>query len=131
MTTPPRRPFVIQALAGLLTFYAMAGVWLAMTMGSNRDPRFHWIPLVIGGLAFAVSAGLAALAVLRLERRGPTMLMVCALIGATLCIAMPAAVRDTVITRDMWLAAIAGGLLFAAFLLLAARFIRLYLRSIG
>ena len=131
MTAPRRRPFVIQALAGLLTFYAMAGVWLAMTMGSNRDPRFHWIPLVVGGIAFAISAGVAALAVLRLERRGPLMLMICAVMGGVLCIAMPVAVRDGVITRDMWLASIAGGLLFAAFLLLAARFVRLYLRTIG
>ena len=131
MTAPRRRPFIIQALAGLLTFYAMAGVWLAMTMGSNRDPRFHWIALVVGGAAFALSAGVAALAVLRLERRGPLMLVICAAIGAALCIGMPAAVRDGAITRDMWLASIAGGLLFAAFLLLAARFVRLYLRSIG
>jgi len=39
-------------------------------------------------------------------------------------------VRDAVVTRDMWMAAVAGGLLFAAFLLLAARYIQLYLRTI-
>lgn len=126
-----RRPFVVQALAGLLTFYAMAGAWLAMTMANNRDPRFHWLPLVIGGVAFAISAGVAALAVWRIESRAPMVLIICAVIGATLCIAMPAAVRGAVISRDTWLAAIAGGLLFGAFLLLAARYIRLYLRSTG
>ena len=129
--TAPRRPFIIQALAGLLTFYAMAGAWLVMTMANNRDPRFYWIPLVIGGAAFAISAGVAALAVWRIESRAPMMLIICAVIGATLCIAMPAAVRGAMITRDTWLLAIAGGLLFAAFLVLAARYIRLYLRSIG
>jgi hypothetical protein len=129
--TASRRPFIVQALAGLLTFYAMAGAWLAMTMANNRDPRFHWIPLVIGGAAFAISAGVAALTVWRIESRAPIMLIICAVIGATLCIAMPAAVRGAMITRDTWLLAIAGGLLFAAFLLLAARYIRLYLRSIG
>ena len=114
----------------MLTFYAMAGVW---RRGDGHHPgsRFHWIPLVAGGAVFAISAGVAALAVLRLEARGPLMLMLCAAVGAALCIAMPAAVRDAAITRDMWIASIAGGLLFAAFLLLAARFIRLYLRSIG
>ena len=125
-----RRPFLMQTLAALLTMYAMAGVWLAMTMGTARDSRFHWLPLVIGGGAFAISAGLAALAVWRVETRAPKLLIICAVIGATLCMAMPAAVRGVVIGRDTWMAAIAGGLLFAAFLLLAARYIRLYLRSI-
>jgi hypothetical protein len=129
--TAQRRPFIVQALAGLLTFYAMAGAWLAMTMGTTRDPRFYWVPLVIGGAAFAISAGIAALAVWRLEARAPLTLMICAVVGATLCTAMPAAVRGAMITRDTWLLAIAGGLLFAAFLLLAARYVRLYLRSIG
>ena len=127
--TAPRRPFLMQTLAALLTLYAMAGVWLAMTMGSARDARFHWMPLVIGGGAFAISAGIAALAVWRIEPRAPKLLIVCAVIGATLCMAMPAAVRGAVISRDTWMAAIAGGLLFAAFLLLAARYIRLYLQS--
>jgi hypothetical protein len=57
-------------------------------------------------------------------------LIVCAVIGATLCIALPLGVRDAVVTREMWTAAVAGGLLFAAFLLLAARYIQLYLRTI-
>jgi hypothetical protein len=125
------RPFLMQTLAALLTLYAMAGVWLALTMATARDTRFHWVPLAIGGAAFAVSAGIAALAVWRIEPRAPKLLIICAAVGATLCIAMPAAVRGTVIGRDTWMAAIAGGLLFAAFLLLAARYIRLYLRSIG
>ena len=129
MTGKPRA-FLIQTLAALLTFYAMAGVWLALTMVGNRDPRFHWIALAIGGAGFAISAGLSALAVWRRETRAPIVLIVCAVIGATLCIAMPLGVRDAVVTRDMWMAAVAGGLLFAAFLLLAARYIQLYLRTI-
>lgn len=120
-----RLPFLIQVLAALLTFYAMAGVWLAMTMVVDRDPRFHWLPLAIGGVAFAASAGVAALATWRREPRAPTMLTLCAAIGAILCIAMPLGVRGAVVTRDSWLVAIAGGLLFAAFLILAARYVRL------
>ena len=123
------RPFLIQALAALLTFYAMTGVWLAMTMAGSRDPRLHWVPLLVGGAAFGISAGLAAITVWRREQRGPVMLMVCAVVGATLCSAMPAAVRGAVHDRSTWLAAAGGGLLFAAFLLLAARYVRLYLRS--
>ena len=125
--TAARPPFLVQVLAGLLTLYAMAGVWLAMTMAGDRDPRFHWLPLAIGGAAFAISAGAGALAVWRQEPRGPMTLIICAVIGAALCGAMPFAVRDAVISRDTRLVSIAGGLLFAAFLVLAARFIRLSL----
>ena len=125
----PARSILLQALAGLLTFYAMAGVWLAMTMGTTRDPRFHWLPLVVGGLAFAASAGIAALAVWRRESKGPAALIVCGIIGAILCMAMPLAVRGAPVGRDSWLVSIAGGLLFAAFLLLAARFVRLASRD--
>ncbi len=123
------RPFLVQALSALLTFYAMTGVWLALTMAGSRDPRLHWGPLVIGGVAFAVSAGLAALAVWRRESRAPAALMVCAVVGAVLCAAMPAAVRGSVHARGTWTAALGGALLFGAFLLLAARYMRLYLRS--
>ena len=131
MTAPPRRPFLMQVLAALLTFYAMTGVWLAMTMLGGRDPRFHWAPLAIGGVAFAISAGAAALSVWRVESRAPMVLTFCAAVGAILCAAMPAAVRGAMATRNIWLSAIGGGLLFAAFLLLAARYIKLYQRSVG
>jgi hypothetical protein len=123
------RPFLIQALAALLTFYAMTGVWLALTMAGSRDPRLHWVALLVGGAAFAISAGLAALTVWRREKRGPSMLMACAVVGATLCAAMPAAVRGAVHDRNTWIAAAGGGLLFAAFLVLAAHYVRLHLRS--
>jgi hypothetical protein len=125
------RPFLIQALAGLLTFYAMAGAWLAMMLGSTRDPRLHWAPLAVGGAVFALSAGGAALAVWRQQPRAPMMLTACAVIGAALCAAMPLAVRGVESDRATWVGAVGGGLLFAAFLLLAARYIQLYLRSRG
>ena len=118
---------MFQVLAGLLTFYAMAGVWLAMVVGTARNEAFHWLPLTLGGIAFAVSAGVAALAVWNRERHAPIALTVCAVVGATLCSAMPAAARNAPIARDTWLLAIAGGLLFAAFLLLAARYVRITL----
>ena len=125
--TPGGRPLLFQVLAGLLTFYAMAGVWLAMVMATTRNEAFHWLPLALGGAAFAVSAGMAALAVWNQERRAPLALTVCGLVGATLCAVMPAAARGAPITRDTWMVAIAGGMLFAAFLLLAARYVRITL----
>ena len=131
MAEAPRRPFLMQVLAALLTFYAMTGVWLAMTMVGNRDERFYWLPLIAGGVVFAIASGASALAVWRMESRAPSVLIVCAVIGSVLCTAMPAAVRGAVVTRNVWYSAIAGGLLFAAFLLLAARYVRLYLRSVG
>ena len=131
-TPPPARgsggrPVLFQVLAGLLTFYAMAGVWLALVMATARNDAFHWLPLTIGGAAFAFSAGFAALAVWNSERRAPSALTVCAIVGATLCGAMPAAARGVPVARDTWMVAIAGGLLFAAFLLLAARYVRVTL----
>ena len=118
------RVVLMRGLAALLTFYAMAGVWLAVTMGTARDPRLHWVPLVVGGTAFAASAGVAALAVWRLEPKASTALIVCGVVGAALCSAMPLAVRGAQVDRNTWLVAVGGGLLFATFLLLASRFVR-------
>jgi hypothetical protein len=81
--------------------------------------------LVIGGAAWGISAGMAALAVWRLESRAPVTLLICGAIGAALCIAMPMAIRGETVSRDTWMVAIAGGLLFAAFLMLAARYMRM------
>ena len=131
MAESPRRPLLMQILAALLTFYAMTGMWLAMTMVGSRDERFHWLPLIVGGVTFAIASGASALAVWRMESRAPTVLIVCGIIGAVLCVAMPAAVRGAVVTKNVWFSAIAGGLLFGAFLLLAARYVSLYLRSLG
>ena len=128
-TRGPGRPVLFQVLAGLLTFYAMAGVWLAMVMATARNEAFHWLPLALGGAAFALSAGIAALSVWNEERRAPLALMICGLVGAVLCSVMPAAARGVPIARDTWLVAIAGGLLFAAFLTLAARYVRMTLAS--
>ena len=123
----PGRPVLFQVLAGLLTFYAMAGVWLAMTMGSARNEAFHWLPLTAGGAAFALSAGMAALAVWNREPRAPLALTICAAVGAILCSLMPAAARGMTVPRETWMAAIGGGLLFATFLLLAAKYVRMSL----
>jgi hypothetical protein len=122
---------LFQVLAALLTFYAMAGVWLAMVMGTARNEAFHWLLLTIAGIAFALSAGTAAIAVWNQERRAPLALTICGIVGASLCVAMPAAARDLPIARDTWMVAVGGGLLFAAFLLLAARYVRITLDSRG
>ena len=122
---------LFQILAGLLTFYAMAGVWLAMVMATARNEAFHWLPLALGGGAFALSAGVAALEVWNQARRAPLALTVCGIVGAVLCSVMPAAARGVPIAGDTWMVAIGGGLLFAAFLLLAARYVRMTLGSGG
>ena len=86
-----RRPFGVTMLSALLTLYAMAGFFLAMRFAGSRDPRFHWALLVAGGVAFAVSAGTAALVAWRLERRAPAWLAACGVLGAALCALFPMA----------------------------------------
>ena len=129
--TLPRRPFAFQLLSSLLTCYAMAGALLAMLMLRDRDPRLHWSALAIGGVAFALSAGIAAIAVWRQEARAPRALLACGAMGASLCIGLPFAAPGQPIGRDTWTASIVGGLLFAAFLLLASRYVGKRLASKG
>ena len=119
-----RRPFTIQLIAVLVTFYALCGFLLAAAMASSRDPRFRWEMLFVAGAALGISAGAAALSSWRLERRAPALLAVCGVMGAIVCLALPLSAPAVAATREMWRAAILGAALFLAFLLLAAVYVR-------
>jgi hypothetical protein len=123
--TRPRRPFGVQALALLLTIYAMGAVYIVAAVASNRSAVPRWELVAAGSALFAASAGVAAGAVWQLTATAPRWLIVCAACGAVLCLAMGAA-RDAIdASTDVWRAAITGAILFVAFLALAARYVRL------
>ena len=124
----PRRPFGIQALAVLLSCYAMGGFFLVIRVVGDRDPRVRWPWLVTASLAFAVSAGFAGLSVWRLERRAPAAVTACGVLGLALCLTIPASAAAGMVTSDTWRAALLAGALFAGFLLLAAWYVR---RQVG
>ena len=118
------RPIGIQLLAALLTIYTMAGFLLAMRMVIERDARYRWWLIAIAAATFAVASGVTTLAVWRIEKRAPWLLVACGALGSALCLALPAAVPDGSLAPGMWRAAIQGALLILAFLLLAAWYVR-------
>jgi hypothetical protein len=124
-----RRPFTVQLIAVLVTFYALCGFLLGAAMASSRDPRFRWELLLVAGVALGISAGAAALSSWRLERRAPALLALCGVVGAALCLALPLSAPSVAATGEMWRAAALGAALFLAFLLLAALYVRQLLRS--
>jgi hypothetical protein len=124
----PTRPIGIQLLAALLTMYTMAGFLLAGRMITEQDARYRWWLIAISGVAFGLACGAAALAVWRLERRAPVVLVVCAVVGSALCVTLPAAAPADVLPPGMWRAAIQGAVMILAFLLLAAWYVRNVLR---
>lgn len=123
------RPFGIQLLAALLTVYTMAGFLLALRMVAEHDERYRWWIVAIAAVAFAIVAGAATLAVWRVEKTGPLLLIVCGVVGSALCIALPAAAPADALAPGMWRAAIQGALLIFAFLLLAAWYVRNVVRT--
>jgi len=124
----PTRPIGIQLLVALLTIYTMAGFLLAGRMMTEQDERYRWWLIAVSGVAFALACGAAALAVWRLERRAPMVLVVCAVVGSALCVTLPAAAPTDVLPPGMWRAAIQGAVMILAFLLLAAWYVRNVLR---
>jgi hypothetical protein len=118
------RPIGIQLLAALLTIYTIGGFTLALRVGLSHDQRYRWWLIVGAGCAFAIACGISALAVWRTERRAPLMLIICGVLGASLCLALPAAAPAEQLAPGMWRAAIQGALLILAFLLLAAWYVR-------
>ena len=124
-----RRPIGIQLLAALLTIYTMAGVLLAAQTVSQQDPRYRWWAIAFSAAAFAVGAGLATLAVWRLERRAPALLVACGALGSTLCLVLPASAPPEAVSGEMWRAAIQGAVLILGFLLLAAWYVRRVVRA--
>lgn len=123
-----RRPIGIQLLAALLSAYTAGGFLLALRMAADRDPRYRWWIVAAAALAFAITSGVATLAAWRLERRAPLLLVACAVLGAALCVALPAAAPADIATSGMWRSAIQGAVLILAFLLLAAWYVRGVLR---
>jgi hypothetical protein len=108
----------------------MGGVLLAAAMLSGRDPRVQWGMLAGAAALFAVVAGSAALATWRLERRAPLWLVACGLCGAGLMAAIPLASRlPPSALEDAWRAAALGGALFLAFMVVAAVYLRAWLRA--
>jgi hypothetical protein len=124
-----RRPFGMQLLASLLTVYTMAGFLLAVRMVTERDERYRWWMVAIAAIAFAVAAGAATLAVWRVEKMAPRLLVACGGVGSALCIALPAAAPAEALAPGMWRAAIQGAVLIFAFLLLAAWYVRNVVRA--
>jgi hypothetical protein len=123
------RPIGIQLLAALLTIYTMAGSVLAIRMVIERDDRYRWWLIAVAAAAFAVASGAATLAVWRVEKRAPWLLVACGALGSALCLAPPAAVPGGSLTPGMWRAAIQGAILILAFLLLAAWYVRNVVRA--
>jgi hypothetical protein len=114
------RPIGIQLLAALLTVYTIGGFILALRVGVDHDERYRWWLIAATGCAFAIASGISALAVWRTERRAPVMLVISAVLGAAVCLALPAAAPADQLAPGMWRAAIQGAVLMLAFLLLAA-----------
>lgn len=124
----PTRPVGIQLLAALLTLYTMGGFLLGGRMVAEQDERYRWWLIAATAGAFAIVCGATALAVWRLERRAPVLLVVCGVVGGAVCVALPAAAPAGVLPPGMWRAAIQGAVLILAFLLLAAWYVRNVLR---
>lgn len=125
------RPFGIQLLAAVLTFYAMSGVLLAAAVVANRAGIVGWDRLAMAGGLFAVVSGNAAMAVWRMERRATWWLGGCGALGLTLCILLPLSAPPHLgeARRDLWEAALTGGALLVLFLALAAYYVRRRVRS--
>lgn len=123
-----RPPLGIQLLALLLACYAMAGVAVGVVLPRAHVPFRR--PLLLGAAAaLIVTAGSAALATWRLERRAPAWLVACGLAGAAFSLALAFAWPPWMLTREVWAAAILGAVMFVAFLGIAAVYVRLVLRA--
>lgn len=118
------RPLGIQLLAALLTIYTMGGFLLAFRVWAGQDERYRWWIIAGTAVAFALACGATTLAVWRVERRAPWLLVACATLGSLLCLSLPAAVESAARAPGMWRTAIQGAVLILAFLLLAAWYVR-------
>ena len=121
------RPLGIQLLSALLTIYTMAGFLLAIFM--VKDERYRWWIVIAASAAFALGSGAATLAVWRVERRAPLLLVACGVLGSALCLALPTAAPADMLPPGLWRAAIQGAVLILAFLLLAAWYVRNVVRA--
>lgn len=127
--TPQRRPFTIQLLAGLLAVYAMGGVAVVAVLLSARDHRVKWELMASTAALLSVAAGSSALSTWRMERVAHLWLLACGVAGLVFCLSMPLAWPRWTVTAEMWRASVAGGVLFLAFLAIAAVYVRRVVRG--
>lgn len=120
-------PLGFRVLAGLLTWYALSGFTLAVLVVTRRQPALDWRILAAAGIFLGAATGTAALAVWRRERRALPALWVSAAAAVAFCLALPLSLPPVYVTRRTWITAIIGAIMFAAFLLVAAVYVRLRL----
>lgn len=123
------RPLGIQLLAALLTIYTMGGFVLALRVSTAQDERYRWWLIAGASVAFAVACGATTLAVWRLDRKAPWLLIACGSLGSILFLTLPAAASSESPPPATWRAAIQGAVLILAFLLLAAWYVRNVVRA--
>lgn len=123
-----QRPFGIQILAALLALYAMGGVFITLTVARAGDARVDVRPILIGSVVFALSAGLAAQGVWRLDRRASTWVGLCGICGAVFCVLLALAVPPE-LAASIWTPAILGAAMFLAFLIFAAVYVHRTVRG--
>ena len=120
--------FGLRVIAGVLTWYAMAGFGLSAMMVSARDPRLNWAVVAVAGALLGLVGGGAALSVWRRRRWAPVPVLGAGLAGAALCVSLPLSVRGGGVTGEMWRASLAAAALFGLFCALLAWYVRRWTR---
>lgn len=120
-------PLGFRVLAAVLTWYALSGFTIAVLVLTRPQPALDWRILAGAGIFLGVTTGTAALAVWRRERRALPALLISAGAAVVFCLALPLALPRVHVTRGTWITAILGAVMFAAFLCVAAIYVRLRL----
>ncbi len=120
-------PLGFRVLAALLTWYALSGFTIAVLVLTRPQPALDWRILAGAGIFLGVTTGTAALAVWRRERRALPTLLISAFAAVVFCLALPLSLPRVHVTRGTWITAILGAVMFAAFLCVAAIYVRLRL----
>lgn len=120
-------PLGFRVLSALLTWYALSGFTIAVLVLTRRQPALDWRILAAAGIFLGIATGTAALAVWRRERRALPALLISAGAAVVFCLALPLSLPRLHVTRGTWITAILGAVMFAAFLCVAAFYVRLRL----